>query len=254
MGLFAALLTLVGFRVQPTVSVPAGYDLVAACVVFLISSATMVWNDYCDADHDARRGKTFVATHRQVFRRYALGWWVLAILGSFGLLHYGIGPFLLALGMILGGLSYPLTYRYQTLPLVTVAVVTALVVWFPAFLGDADHETLAALAWVTFAFVAAREFYKDGEQAETDRGYKATIGSIPDSPARPILGFQKHFFGVGMLYLAGFALHRFFPYTWLTAVSVVGLILVSFYPQRWRHLLDPAILLFLITGLTGQLT
>jgi 4-hydroxybenzoate polyprenyltransferase len=183
MGIFSSLTCLAAIHLQaPTFAhdhpVKIAFLLIA---VFSGASATMVYNDFVDREHDLKKGKHHAYDNQEKYIRLTHA--LLFVCGAccawasgYDLLSW------LPLGIIfLGsiGAYYSRTYPRKFLPMVTVGLVSASPVLFALLLPHPDHPLLG---WILFFGIAtticAREILKDMEDADIDRGYKATIPAI----------------------------------------------------------------------------
>ncbi len=255
MGVLGFVLTLVGFRIQPHLNIPFLFDYLCALNVFVTISATMVTNDYVDRHHDLKKGKRFALDYEVLFLRYCFAWWLLTVVLITLVSSFSLGAGLYATAIAAVGAGYHLTYGTRGLALLAVAGMSAATMGFTLFLPGAHVLKVFEGAWIIFCLIAAREHCKDEEDRLLDAGYKETIALVSDEPTGPyegVWGSVKHFFAQQSFYWAAFPFGGyFFDPTPLTVVAITLLVINSFFLHHYRRLVDPAMGLILISGLTN---
>lgn len=179
MGIFSSLLCLAAFRLQaPTFfQVNPTQVVVLLIAVFCGTSATMVYNDFVDREHDLRKGKCHAYESKYAYadlakRLYVVCAFCSAFSGS------GISLGVICFCMVLG-IYYSSTYRVRHLSMVTVGICSASPTLFALFVPSPRSIGLGVTLFLgVFVTICARETLKDIEDAEIDRGYKATIPAI----------------------------------------------------------------------------
>jgi 4-hydroxybenzoate polyprenyltransferase len=216
----AGLLTLCGFQL----AVGSVRDAwLPALAIVVIASSTMVWNDYCDREHDRKKGKDFAHLNRWRFLAFGIILW----LASIGLcLLIGIRQSwpmaYLALGITASGLIYSETRRIPFVPNAMVALTAASPLLFPLAAGHLDFRLLFLFVAVVLA-IHAREIAKDVEDLPFDPGYK---WSLPQ-----YLGADKSLNVLRILLLiAGFICGN-----WVVGTSLIFLGLYCLNPITQRY-------------------
>jgi 4-hydroxybenzoate polyprenyltransferase len=176
MGLIVVFLVFASFRVQGMFASHLNAVMALGVIEFLAVSATMVWNDYYDRAHDAKRGKT-----------YALGAscsyaWTACILWAFALISSAI--FFLDTPMVsvvialqaVASFIYGPARRVPMGSCLLVAVTSASGTLFPLWFEPlVPPERLWVLTASTFCLVVGRELLGDIRDAKWDQGYKQTL-------------------------------------------------------------------------------
>lgn len=249
---FGFLLTLVGFRIQPHLNIPFLYDYLCALTVSAMICATMVTNDYVDRHHDVKKGKYFAREHEVTFLRYCFVWWLIVVVLIVVVSNRSISAGLYATALAAVSAGYHLTYRTRGLALITVALTSTGTVWFPLFLPGSALVPALKGAWIIFCLNLAREQCKDEEDRKIDLGYKRTLAGVNDKPYPGLWGAARRFCTPFGLYCAAYPLGGYcFGPTPLTVVAIILIVTTGFFPRHYRQLLDPAMVLVLISGLTN---
>ncbi|MFA5926739.1 MAG: UbiA family prenyltransferase [Patescibacteria group bacterium] len=167
----AGALVLAAFRIS---NLSVSLTWLPSLATMLITSATMVWNDYCDRNHDAKKGKTTASEHSQLFLAFATAMWLIAlVLVALALRQESrfSQPMII---LIMVGLCYSAVRQIPLLPNLAVATAAALPALLPVFVGHTD-PSLWILFASTFLAIHAREILKDFDDREHDPGYKWTL-------------------------------------------------------------------------------
>jgi 4-hydroxybenzoate polyprenyltransferase len=170
-----------GFRT--TVSIPAaflvhiGYKFVnektdwgLVIVVFFITSLTMLQNDFFDREHDKKKDKNFAFENKNFLLIFLIVCWFLVLIISFVFFK---DKFLWLFIIITIGILYSFSRHIAILPLITVAVTSALPVILCKVPFISDHHFLLFISVVLS--ILGREILKDIEDRKIDVGYKATL-------------------------------------------------------------------------------
>jgi 4-hydroxybenzoate polyprenyltransferase len=173
-GILAVLLALASFRLAHTNQL--AYIAMVSIVIFAIVSATMIWNDYCDRDQDAAKGKRAAYENPEGYRKWSVRLWAISISLSLGLLAFSWQSFVLAVSIAAVGWLYSTAIiRVQFLPALSVAALCTVVIFFPACLPGGYVAAQSKLALLTFLMILAREVMSDIGDSRIDAGHKATI-------------------------------------------------------------------------------
>ena len=174
-GTSTALLVISGFRHGHQ---PIDWSVVIA--VFFLTSMAMLWNDYHDRELDKAKGRFLASRHPVWFLRYAL---VFAVI-SFGLsvLVWFRNPWfgMLCMGMWITSIAYNKAQHNPVAKNVIVSLNVAATVMFPLLL-DGKILALWFMAISIVMIIIAREFVKDVEDMEVDRGKKRTLALVMNS-------------------------------------------------------------------------
>jgi 4-hydroxybenzoate polyprenyltransferase len=173
-GLFGSLLVVASFKTQT--SQIGMHVLWIGLTVFVLISATMVWNDYVDRKIDVAKGKRYAYDNPSLYFYYGASLWAAAVFSSLILLRYSAGSFLLAIAMIVIGLTYSITRQLPLLSSFVVAATSASIVLFVPLQGFVSKPALLwQLFLAAFVAIACREVLKDLDDLPTDNSNKRTL-------------------------------------------------------------------------------
>lgn len=130
----------------------------SAIAVFCICSATMVLNDRIDDERDAVQGKTFAKEHRLLFTIWTILWWIVAVERSIHLREIDTRWMFLSLLMCALGIGYSWLRNIPGIPMIAVALTSALAGCFRVIVGD-FRDWLYPV--IVFFIILAREPLKD---------------------------------------------------------------------------------------------
>lgn len=174
-GLFAFLLTLIGFRCFT--EVPWAVSLITASVFALVTASIMSYNDLIDREVDQKKGKNFASSHSLALWQYLWGLSCLTVLLLVVLvLMSSILLALFCLSIWVLGLYYSHIHRrwYGWNNLIVALCSGAPVLC--AVVHHREWEVHSLLLFGIFvSLILLREVYKDIEDMEVDRGYKRTL-------------------------------------------------------------------------------
>ena len=174
-GMSTALLVLSGFRHGHQ---PADWSVVVA--VFFITSMAMLWNDYHDREIDVAKGRFMASLYPIWFLRYTLAFVVVSLgLSLFVWSHNQV------FGMLCGGMwiTSILYNNAKNNPFIKNAVVSlnmGATVAFPLFVAN-KVPILWFMIGSIVIITSIREFMKDVEDMEVDRGKKCTLALVMNS-------------------------------------------------------------------------
>ena len=174
-GTSTALLVISGFRHahQPT-------DWSVVIAVFFITSMAMLCNDYHDREIDVAKGHLLASLYPVQFLRYTMTFAAVSLGLSLPVLLHTQAFGLLCLGMWITSITY---YKLQNNPVgknITVSLNVGATVIFP-LLVDSRVPKLWFMAIFIVVITSAREFMKDVEDMEVDRGKKRTFALVMNS-------------------------------------------------------------------------
>lgn len=174
-GILTALLVISGFFYAHQ-----HVDWIVVVTVFFITSMAMLINDYHDRDIDIAKGRLLASSQPIWFLRYALT----IIVISFGLsiIVYlrNLGFGMLCMGMWLTSIVYNKVQRNPLLKNLIVSFNVGATVLFPLLISDKASE-LWIIAILIVCIISVREFMKDIEDMEIDRGKKKTLALVTNS-------------------------------------------------------------------------
>lgn len=214
-GIFAALLTIIGFKFYHEVS----WLLISltAIAFFGITASIMALNDLMDQNHDRKKGKYFASEHAKEFKRYNLflGMVTGLVLVLIALFDFRVAIFCTAVWVI--GLNYSLIIKFYLINQLVVALCSA----SPVLCGLISHfemKTEIILIFLAFSsLIFINEIYKDIEDRKIDPGYKETM------PTR--LGYSlSGFYSIGLCYLPVIFL-LLFPNPYIRAIAFLMVII-----------------------------
>ena len=136
-----------------------------AFTVLCICIATMVLNDRVDWRKDAEEGKTFVRDHKRLFTFWTIAWWLLAIQQSLHLQQINTRYAVLSLAMCALGIAYSWLRNLPGIPLITVALTSALAGCYRIVVGDFRGWTFPV---IVLCIILGRETGKDSLNVEAD--------------------------------------------------------------------------------------
>lgn len=236
MGLFASLLIVAAFRLQGITVEQYGYQKMSVLISLVVGGLTiaMVWNDWYDRDHDAKKGKTYARDNEDLYFRYSftLG---IVVAGLISLIDFRSWQFWFSMLLMIGSLYYVRTYQIPLLPAITVALVSALPSLY--WIGDnrAERPFLGFIFCVLiFVYIIARETLKDLADVEVDVGYKMTP---------PIVWGERaaRLFAAGLLMIVALSLEFLGLAGWLhltplLALAAAAITLKNWNPPTWGKL------------------
>lgn len=174
-GIVTALLVISGFRHS---NQQVNYSVVVA--VFFITCFAMLCNDYYDRELDIGKGRILASTHPNLFLLYVSILGAISFCACIFTLFSNLSFGLLCFAMLVTSAAYN---RWQNKPIVKNMVVSlnisATVVF--SLLVDKNIPRLWLMAIFVFAITAVREFMKDVEDMEVDRGHKKTLALVFNS-------------------------------------------------------------------------
>jgi 4-hydroxybenzoate polyprenyltransferase len=174
-GMGTALAVIAGFRHSHQ---PIDWSVVIT--VFFTTCLAMLWNDYHDREIDVAKGRFLASLHPVWFLRYTLTFAVisLGLTVLVGLHNPSFG--MLCAGMWITCMVY---HKAQKNPVAKNAIVglnVGATVVFP-LLVDSKILTLWVMAGTLVVITSVREFLKDVEDMEVDRGKKRTLALVINS-------------------------------------------------------------------------
>jgi 4-hydroxybenzoate polyprenyltransferase len=174
-GILTALLVISGFFYAHL-----RIDWIVVVTVFFITSMAMLINDYYDRDIDVAKGRLLASSQPVWFLRYALT----IIVASFGLsiIVWLRNPYfgMLCMGMWFTSIVYNKVQRNPLAKNMIVSMNVGATILFPSLIGNNVFE-LCLLATCITCIVSVREFMKDVEDIEVDRGKKRTLALVMNS-------------------------------------------------------------------------
>jgi 4-hydroxybenzoate polyprenyltransferase len=173
-GTSTALLVISGFRHGHQ---PIDWSVVVA--VFFLTSMAMLLNDYHDRELDVAKGRLLASRHPVCFLWYALAFATI----SFGLsilVWFHNPPFgMLCMGMWITSVAYNKAQSNPVAKNLIVSLNVGATVIFPLLAGS-KTSVLWFMAGIIVVVITAREFVKDLEDMEFDRGKKRTLALVMD--------------------------------------------------------------------------
>ncbi|MCE9628707.1 MAG: UbiA family prenyltransferase [Candidatus Vogelbacteria bacterium] len=160
---------------------PIDWSVVVA--VFFITSMAMLINDYHDREIDVAKGKLLASSQPVWFLRYAVAFAVI----SLGLClvvwsrnsHFGM----LCVGMWITSIAYNKAQRNPVAKNIIVSINVGATILFPLLAGSKVFE-LWIMAVLIVLIITVREYMKDVEDMEVDRGKKRTLALVMNSRIR----------------------------------------------------------------------
>jgi len=143
----------------------------------------MATNDWSDRFHDALTGKVFALNQGKKFFWYIMGLWIVTFIFMVIVTAHNWQSGLLAVALMVIGLTYSYTYKVLLLPEVAVAAAYGIVTLFPVAEGGGYNWYVTP---VIFVLLLARENIKNIDHPHEDIGYKKTIASLFGSQAAAI--------------------------------------------------------------------
>ena len=174
-GMSTALLVISGFRHGHQ---PIDWSVVIA--VFFLTSMAMLWNDYHDRELDKAKGRFLASRHPVWFLRYAIAFAVISFGLSVLVLFHNPSFGMLCMAMWITSLAYNKAQHNPLAKNVIVSLNVAATVMFPLLL-DGKILALWFMAVSIVMIISAREFVKDVEDMEVDRGKKRTLALVMNS-------------------------------------------------------------------------
>ena len=169
-GCLASLLTVAGLRVAGITSTM----WILPTTVFAITCATMVQNDWRDRFHDVEKGKDLAFRYAKGFLALTIFAWATAIALTAVMWLMDGRLAVLAVLVIIVGMTYSEARQIAGASTLLVAVTSASPALFPVFIEKGSLGT-----WLLFLSAAlvilGREVTKDIDDMNIDAGYKKTI-------------------------------------------------------------------------------
>lgn len=153
-------------------------------VVFCITSTAMLWNDFYDKELDFGKGKTLAIEYPKQFIFYSTFFTVVSFALSILVAYQDLFSGLLCFALLVISLIYN---NIQNIPVVknlSISISAAVVLLFPLFKNGNDLILWGMLVSV-FVIISAREYMKDVEDMEVDRGKKRTLALLMGSKISP---------------------------------------------------------------------
>lgn len=251
-GLYAALITVIGFRFYSPISNVA---IAFAATFALITWNIMSFNDWIDRFHDRKKDKMFASEHPRQLLRFWLALSTLALLFLITLSHLDPIPAVFVGAVWFLGLlySYAGILRWYLANNTVVAICSA----SPVLLGSILHRSFSykpcLIFGALFCIILSREIYMDIRDIKIDKGYKATIPVIKGYVFAP-------FYLIGILY--GWAVCLvLYPDPWVKGMACTAAAVqfahsrMFLSPKQYKTakwMLDWVIRLLLITLLITQ--
>jgi 4-hydroxybenzoate polyprenyltransferase len=177
-GTLTALLVISGFLYGHQ---PIDWSVVVA--VFFITSMAMVINDYHDREIDVAKGRLLASSQPFWFLRYAIAIAVISLGLSIFVWsrnsHFGM----LCVGMWITSIAYNKVQRNPVAKNLIVSLNVGATVLFPLLAGSKISE-LWLMAIAIVLIITVREYMKDVEDMEVDRGKKRTLPLVMNSGIR----------------------------------------------------------------------
>ncbi len=175
-GALVVLLVMASFRLQGQLSQYRDQVTALVIVEFLAVSATMLWNDWYDREHDAKRGKTHALYAPRQYRGVAFALWAFALVIT--MISFPDKPMVIVVIALqaLASFIYGPARRVPLGSCLLVAATSASATLFPLWFEPLVHpERLRLLTASTFCLVVGRELLGDIRDAKWDQGYKQTL-------------------------------------------------------------------------------
>ncbi len=156
---------------------PFRYVLLLAITSTIIVGATMIWNDYCDREHDKKKNKFFVSLNAKFYKIYAVTIWVLS-LGVILFQYTIIKNIYLTLAFILYiliGIFYSQARKYFILSIIVVTFSVASGALVPLLISGTNFIYTIHIFFIILLMIFVRELIKDISDVEYDKGYKKTL-------------------------------------------------------------------------------
>ena len=174
-GTLTALLVIFGFFYAQQ---PIDWSVVIA--VFFTTSMAMLINDYHDRENDVAKGRLLASRQPNWFLYYTLTFALISL--GLSLVSWSHNPYfgILCMSMWITSIGYS---KIQRNPLAKNGVVSLNVgatVLFPLLRGSKIFE-LWIMAISIFLIISIREYMKDVEDIEIDRGKKRTLALVMNS-------------------------------------------------------------------------
>ncbi|MDP7034964.1 MAG: UbiA family prenyltransferase [Planctomycetota bacterium] len=171
----------------------------AGFVATMLISSIMVWNDYVDRVHDAKKGRTLASRDPRAFLLYVVLVWGLTLsgIGSVFVANRDAGWILIFLAVI--GCLYGWFRTVPFLSGISVALSFAgLVLLASAFAPEVERDRVGLLFVCVMAMAYGRENLADLEDVGIDQGYKATLPvMLGEGKARTLIRFCT-LFSIGL--------------------------------------------------------
>ena len=194
--IFAGLLTYDGF-----ILVGKTIDWILISLVMLITSTTMLQNDYFDRFNDRRKGKDLAYNNPISFVVLLTILWALSILGIMYYFYYR--EEILYSGIlticVLIGFFYSFTRTIEYLPTLLVAIFWGNLTLFCFDLKNIESLILIVLWPAIFFLNIGSEILQDVKDSETDIDYKVTLLTTGLSKRKAVL-FSAGFIGASLIF------------------------------------------------------
>ncbi|GEM_PF-2263285 len=179
MGAFVILLVMASFRLQGQLSQYRDQVTVLAIVEFLAVSATMLWNDWYDREHDAKRGKTHALCAPRQYRGVTFALWAFALVIT--MISFPDKPMVIVVIALqaLASFIYGPARRVPLGSCLLVAVTSASATLFPVWFGPlVSQERFWIFPASVFCLLIGRESLDDIKDVRWDKGYKQTLAVL----------------------------------------------------------------------------
>jgi len=176
MGLIIVLLVFASFRLQGMLASHLNAVMALGVIEFLAVSATMLWNDWYDREHDAKRGKTHALCAPRQYGGVAFALWTSALVIT--MISFPDKPMVIAVIALqaIASFIYGPARRIPMGSCLLVALTSASGTLFPLWFEPLVYpERLWLLTASTFCLVVGRELLGDIRDAQWDQGYKQTL-------------------------------------------------------------------------------
>jgi len=176
-GIFFFLLVISSYNIAGKNPLEA---MLPAFTTLVIYSATVVWNNWCDRNRDAISGNDFALKNEVRFLLFSKYLWLFAGLLTISLCfqEHGQDKFLIALAMFVLGIGYQMTEKIVGLPIIMVAITSAISTLFPLTNGEPYWRSILFSALVFFV-MCPREIMKDFEDKERDADERFGKATLP---------------------------------------------------------------------------
>ena len=177
-GAVTALLVILSFLYAHQ---PIDWRVVVA--VFFITSMAMVANDYQDREIDVAKGRPLAARYPVWFRYYALAFILISLGLSVMVWCHNSNFGMLCIGMWFTSIAYNKVQYNPVAKNIIVSFSVGATVLFPLLAGSAVFE-LWFISLVIVLIITVREYMKDVEDLDVDRGKKRTLALVMNSGIR----------------------------------------------------------------------
>ena len=179
MGLLVIVVVLAISRLQGLLASHLSTVIVLGVVELLAFSATMLWNDYYDREHDVKREKSHAYYAPHLYAWTACILWVCALTVS--AIFFFDKPMVIvvialqAVASFIYGPARRIPMGSCLMVAATCATGTLFPLWFEPLVRSERFWLLTAS---TFCFVIGRELLGDIRDAKWDQGYKQTLAVL----------------------------------------------------------------------------